>query len=270
MSAKVHLCYPHGKYKALTMSYDDAVEADKRLVNIFNRHGIKGTFHLNSGLFGQAGARRRLTEEEAVALYQGHEVSAHTLTHPSIARCPREQMVHEVMEDRKNLERLFGYTVRGMSYPNGSYSEQLKEMLPHLGIEYARVVQTTGSFSLPDDWLEWKATCHHKQQLMEHAETFVGIDKPQHLILMYVWGHSYEFDQDNNWELIEQFCEFVGGREEIWYATNIEIVDYFKAYRQLRFSAGMEFVYNPTAQSVWIRADEAVIEVKSGQQVTLV
>lgn len=262
----IMLCFPGGKHKALTMSYDDGKAADRRLVEIFNRHGIKGTFHLNSGLFGDGG---RIAEEEAIGLYKGHEVSVHTLTHPTIERCPKEQIVHEVMEDRKNLERIFGYTVRGMSYPNGSYNRAIKDMLPHIGIEYARVVQTTGGFAMPDDWLEWKATCHHKQNLLQHAKTFIELFKKQYLYLMYVWGHSYEFDNDNNWELMEQFCAMVGGRDDIWYATNIEIVDYVKAYGQLKFSAALDFVYNPTAQPVWLSVGGEIVEVKGGSQVRL-
>ncbi|WP_407945763.1 polysaccharide deacetylase family protein [Paenibacillus puerhi] len=110
----IRLCYPQGKFKALTMSYDDGRNADKRLVDIFNRNGIKGTFHINSGLTGKLD---RVEEGELGRTYEGHEASAHTLTHPSIARIPKELLVHEVMEDRKNLERIFGYTIRGMSYP---------------------------------------------------------------------------------------------------------------------------------------------------------
>lgn len=260
------LCYPEGKFKALTMSYDDGRNADKRLVSIFNKHGIKGTFHINAGLLG---TNDRLTAEEAVRLYEGHEVSAHTLTHPTIARCPKEQLVHEIMEDRKRLESLVGYTVRGMSYPNGSYNTRIKEMLPHLGIEYSRVVPTTGHFGLPDDWLEWKGTCHHKQNLMQHAEAFAELFKKQYLYLMYVWGHSYEFDNDNNWDVIERFCDYIGGRDDIWYATNIEIVDYFKAYEQLKFSASLDFVFNPTARTVWLSVGGDIVEVKGGAQVKL-
>lgn len=263
---KILLCFPEGKHKALTMSYDDGTTADKRLVPIFNRYGIKGAFHLNSGLFGSG---NRLTEEESAALYSGQEVSAHTLTHPTIARCPKEQIIHEVMEDRKHLERLFGYTVRGMSYPNGSFNGEIKQMLPALGIEYARVVQTTGSFGMPEDWHEWKPTCHHNDRLMERAEAFVALHKTQYLYLMFVWGHSYEFDHDGNWELIEQFCELVGGRDNIWYATNIQIVDYMKAYGQLKFSADLSFVYNPTAASIWLSVDGSIMEVKSGTQAKL-
>ena len=261
----VCLCYPQGKYKALTMSYDDGRNADKRLVNLFNRNGIRGTFHINSGIIGQ---QDRVDKDELALLYRGHEISAHTLTHPTIARIPKELLVHEVMEDRKNLERIAGYTVRGMSYPNGSYNREIKEMLPFLGIEYARVVETSGDFGMPDDWLEWRATCHHKQELMRHAEALVKLNQPKRLHLMYVWGHSYEFDNDNNWQLMEEFCQFIGRREEIWYATNIEIVDYVKAYRQLRFSAACDFVYNPSSLSIWLTVNNQIVEIPGGSTVS--
>ena len=47
---KVYNCFPEGKAKALTMSYDDGKLQDERLVSIFNKYGIKGTFNLNYGL----------------------------------------------------------------------------------------------------------------------------------------------------------------------------------------------------------------------------
>ena len=41
--------YPNGKYKALIMSYDDGLVDDIALTQLFDRYGIVGTFHLNSG-----------------------------------------------------------------------------------------------------------------------------------------------------------------------------------------------------------------------------
>jgi hypothetical protein len=49
--AKVLMTFPGGKYKVLTMRYDDARTADRKLVDIFNQYGIKGSFHINSGLY---------------------------------------------------------------------------------------------------------------------------------------------------------------------------------------------------------------------------
>lgn len=81
----VTMAFPEGRHKVLTMSYGDGRTADRKLVEIFNRHGIKGTFHLNAGLFDAAD---RLAKDEVARLYQGHEVSAHTFTNPTIAGCP--------------------------------------------------------------------------------------------------------------------------------------------------------------------------------------
>ncbi|MOA25144.1 hypothetical protein D3C78_1458530 [compost metagenome] len=123
---------------------------------------------------------------------------------------------------------------------------------------------------MPDEWHEWKPTCHHNDRLLERAESFMALHKTQYLYLMYVWGHSYEFDHDGNWELIERFCELVAGDASIWYATNIQIVDYMKAYSQLKFSAALDFVYNGSAMSVWLSVDGDIVEVKSGSQVKLI
>ena len=48
-------CFPGGLRKAVTFSFDDGVRQDLRLMDLFRTHGIKATFNLNSGLFGQEG-----------------------------------------------------------------------------------------------------------------------------------------------------------------------------------------------------------------------
>lgn len=262
----IYYCFPHGKHKVLTMSYDDGNAADRRLVEIFNKYGIKGTFHLNAGLLDKGD---RISAGEVKSLYEGHEVAAHAYTHPTLERCPNEQVVNQIMEDRKVLESLVGYPVRGLSYPNGSHNRRIRNLLPCVGIEYSRVVESTRGFAMPDDLYQWRPTCHHNQDLMSLAETFVNQSKPAHLIMMYVWGHSFEFDRQGNWDLIERFCEFVGGRSDIWYATNIEIVDYLDTLKRLKFSAAGDMVYNPSAATAWISVDGSVVEVEGGSLVNL-
>lgn len=66
------------------------------------------------------------------------------------------------------------------------------------------------------------------------------------------------------------FASFVGGREDIWYATNIEIVDYMKLLDNLKFTADGQRVYNPSAASAWLSVDGRVIKVKGGTIVDLV
>ncbi|MCI8798587.1 polysaccharide deacetylase family protein [Acetatifactor muris] len=266
---KVYTCFPEGKAKALTMSYDDGKLQDERLVEIFNKYGIKGTFNLNYGLMEQD--PRRIVRERIRELYQGHEVATHTMTHPTIARCPLVEVAREVLEDRIGLEGLTGGLVRGHAYPNGSYSEEIRQLFRQLGIAYGRVVEARADYELPADPLEWHPTCHHNDpELMKKAEFFAEFQKKQYLKLMYVWGHSYEFDDRDNWNVIEEFCRYMGGRTDIWYATNIEIIDYMDAAGNLKFSGNNEMVYNPGAGSVWLKVnDEKIVEVKGGTAVSL-
>jgi type I restriction enzyme S subunit len=42
--------------------------------------------------------------------------------------------------------------------------------------------------------------------------------------IFYIWGHSYEFDIDNTWDKLEEFLQYVSGREGIVYATNKELL----------------------------------------------
>lgn len=264
---KSYICFPGGKFKVLTMSYDDGKLEDRRLIEIFNKHGIKGTFHINSGLFAQ---EIRIKPEEFSTLYNGHEIACHTLTHPTIARCPLSEVIKEIGEDRTNLERIMHHPVQGLSYPNGSYSKEIEALLPGMGIKYSRIVGDSYGFELPDNLYEWKATCHHNHRLLELGEQFASLTKKQYLYMMYVWGHSYEFGRDNNWDVMERFCEMVGNRDDIWYATNIDYVNYMEAAKRLVYAYDSSFVYNPSAMSVWICVNnDNYIEVLGGTQVEL-
>lgn len=69
--------------------------------------------------------------------------------------------------------------------------------------------------------------------------------------MLYVWGHSYEFEDKDNWHIIENLCEKLSGKPDIWYATNIEIFDYLNAYNSLVFSNKGDMVYNPTATEIF-------------------
>ena len=273
MNTYPYLRFPGFRLKALTLSYDDGVVFDRHLMEILDRYGLKCTFNINSGLFTKGTGHRRLTEEEAVALYKdsGHEVAVHGVKHLSLAVIPREMAVRDVIEDRINLERLFGRVVKGMAYANGVYDDDTVEILRLCGIEFARTTVSTEKFDVPTDWLRLPATCHHKNpRLMELAQTFVNAeaknstwrDVPK---LFYLWGHSYEFDDDNNWEIIENFASFVGNRDDIWYATNGEIERYVTAFRGLIFSADEKVVTNPSADPVWLLSDGEMACVRGGE-----
>ncbi len=227
----------NGKMKALTFSYDDGVTTDAPLIAILNRYGMKGTFNLNSATHPASGDPRmeriagdgkttiaRLYKEELKPLYEGHEVALHALTHPFLTKCTPEACRKEIAEDKQNLEAMFGYTPIGMAYPFGDYNDAVVEILAENGIRYSRTTISTHAFDVPTGLLQLPATCHHNDdQLMALAERFLAMesDTPQ---LFYVWGHSYEFADRDNWDVIERFCEKLAGRDDIFYGTNADVL----------------------------------------------
>ena len=112
--ANLFMRFPEGKVKALTLSYDDGVEQDVRLIEIMKKYGLKGTFNINSGLYAPEGTvypegtiHRRMTKSQALALYKnsGMEIAVHGLTHPFLEQLPKEMCTYEVLKDRINLEK---------------------------------------------------------------------------------------------------------------------------------------------------------------------
>ena len=162
--------FPNGRAKALTFSYDDNVRDNARLVEILNRHGMKGTFNLNSGLYNEI--PRYMSAEETTALFADspHEIALHSATHPFLNQLPTGLAAYEILHDRECLEKQFNRFVRGMAYPNNSYNDAIVDMLKSVGVVYARTTDSTGRFDIPTDWLRMPATCHHNDpRLMELA-----------------------------------------------------------------------------------------------------
>ncbi len=277
---EIFMRFPGGLAKALTFSYDDAVWEDIRLTAIFKQHRLKATFNINSGLHapegtvqqpGQVGGQMPLSV--ALQTYDDplFEVAAHSVDHPFLDTTPSAVAYGQIVYDRRNLEREFGRSVYGFAYPMGTYSEAVVEMCRAAGIHYARTVTSTHSFDLPTEWLTLHPTCHHADpQLTELGERFAAAVYGRHPQMFYVWGHAYEFQRDDNWQIIEAFAEKMAGREDIWYATNDEIYCYCRAYSRLRFSADGLIVYNPTATDLWYAFENGPSAViRAGETVRL-
>ena len=87
----IFMRFPGGLAKALTLSYDDAVVQDSRLIDIMKAYGLKGTFNISTDQYIPKGFEyppektwgQRMTKEEATALYsqEGIEPALHAHTH---------------------------------------------------------------------------------------------------------------------------------------------------------------------------------------------
>lgn len=278
--------YPEGKAKAVTLSYDDGVLQDMKFSDIITAHNMKCTFNLNSEFGRKDGLSKEQVEE--YILSRGHEIAIHGYNHRMPGAIRPIEAIRDILDCRIELEKKYGRIIRGMAYPdagirfftNTSTYEKVQNYLAELDIAYARSLDGDNDlFELPTDWYNWIPTAHHKNpKIMEYIDKFVNLNitpgmwRPRRVPrLFYLWGHSYEFDEkyDNNWDLLERICEKLGGREDIWYATNIEIYDYVKAYNSLVYSADESMIYNPTLQTIWFDIDSRPYVIKPGETLTL-
>lgn len=274
------LRFPSGKAKAVTFSYDDGCVQDKRFSETISKYGIKCTFNLNN--------RSALSTEEIkeYMLSKGHEIAVHGAIHRAEGTLRPIEGIRDVLDCRLKLEETYGLIIRGMAYPdigithfsNNATYEKVKNYLTELDIVYSRTLNgDNNSFDLPTDWHAWMPTAHHNNpKLLEYIDEFLKHDtstaryaarrEPK---LFYLWGHSYEFDRNDNWDLLDTICEKISNQEDVWYATNIEIYNYVNAYYSLIYSANNQMVYNPTVTTIWFDVDGKTYCIKPDETITL-
>lgn len=217
--------------KAVTFSYDDGVLQDKKLIEILNRYRLKCTFNINTNLGHPHGSFKigdllihRYQMTDLISLYKGHEIASHTLNHFDLTKITNEELIKEIKEDMDNIEKIFHDKPTGFVYPFGLYNQEMKETLKSFGVQYARTINSNHLFNLQTNLLEYRPTCHHNDPLIfELIQRFLSSDSdsPQ---IFYIWGHSYEFDVDGNWDLFERICQKLANHPDVFYGTNKEVL----------------------------------------------
>lgn len=268
------IVFPGNKHKVFTLSYDDGVIQDRRLVELFNKYGVKCTFNLNFNHLGFKGYKKyhdtpvnvsKVEIDEISDLYKGHEIGGHSLNHPNLATIGTSQAMYEVIEDKIKLEKYTDYNLKMFAYPYGGFNLDVKEIIRLAGYKGARTTLSTHSFKLPDDTYELNPTCHHNDpELMNLAKDFIEYDNYRP-IMFYVWGHGYEFDDRNNWEVIENLIKYISEyKDDIWFTTNGELLTYLQNYKRLEYSGDGSRIYNPTNTDIIIYAyDNTYVNLKA-------
>ena len=230
----------NGKLKALTFSYDDGVTQDIRLSQLFSKYGMKCTFNINSELLGTDNTlvRNGVTithnknkPEDIKHIYDGHEVAAHTLTHPMLPQLEDDaEIIRQVEEDRIKLSELCGYEVTGFAYPGGGVNNDervAKIIKENTGVKYARTITTTKSFDVWENNFRYRGTVYHHSEwedMWKLGEEFLNL-KTDVPAVFYIWGHAYEFDiYPERWGQFEEFLQMMSGKDDIFYGTNREVL----------------------------------------------
>lgn len=291
----VFLRFPEGRAKALSFTFDDGTVEDAWLADRFGELGMRGTFNLNSGLFPAPGTdlstldpdifpvrdiQHRMTAEEAVAALDRPcvEIASHGSLHADPTLLDTPSLVWDMMSDRHALETLFRRPVTGYAYPQGAFDAKSIEAAKTCGYEYARTACMTHGFDLPSDPMTLAPTCSFADPAAEElAEKFLAFEPTTGMywnttkaVFFNIFGHTYEMNvHDGLKDRFDSLLCTLAGHDDVWYATNIEVVRYVKAFNSLIFSADRSYVYNPTAEKIWLYRAGGIAAVAPGETLAL-
>lgn len=238
--------------KYFTLSFDDGLEQDKRVIRLMRQYGLKGTFNLNAGLFGTRGEvkglgtfsfqdcpegvkhkwpfsyvqHNRIPQDEVRQVYEGMEIATHGFRHEPLGTVSEDEMRASVDADKAALEKIFGTMVVGHAYAQGSTSPAVQAYLKAQGYQYARAVFPSGGFAFPEDPMNFRPSSSLiLKNAVKLVERFKCEEPGENDLLLFLWAHSYEMDYEKgnaSWYALERLFESIAGRSDIVYCTNSE------------------------------------------------
>ncbi len=230
--------------KYFTISFDDGITQDKRIIEIYNKYNFRGTFFINTGLFGAnwtwvgetlgmpSLSHKRWTRSEILTgIYEGQDVASHTLNHPSLKNYSKDQVINEVNKDIENIFDITGIRPVGMAWPGGDPEYNLSTMeivRDYSYAKFARATTATGGYKLPKCWLKWQPTCSITDgAVLKLAQRYVEKDYDYDTVF-YVWGHGYELDYYDIWDRLDELIKTMTEADDVICVTNSEFYWLFK------------------------------------------
>ena len=136
------------KKETITITFDDGFVSNlTEAIPLMKKVGVQAINYLVADRLGQTsdwearegGVADPLMDEAQVRewLAAGHQIGAHTCTHPRLSQLSEPQAKEEISASRKKLEDQFGVPIEHFAYPYGDYSERTVELVRQAGFETA-------------------------------------------------------------------------------------------------------------------------------------
>jgi peptidoglycan/xylan/chitin deacetylase (PgdA/CDA1 family) len=116
------------------------------------KHGFRAMQFLVSGLLGRTSEWQAAEGEVLEALMDasqirewlaaGHEIGAHSVTHPRLTQIPLARAREEIAASKKQLEDMFGVPVRHFCYPYGDWNPTVRDAVAEAGYDTACTVDS--------------------------------------------------------------------------------------------------------------------------------
>jgi len=231
----------------VTISIDDGHITDMRTAEMLQKYGLDATFYIPA----KNSERPVMPEDRIKTLSRDFEIGAHTVNHLRLPPLSDQEARSELQDGKKWLEDLTGKPVPSFCYPGGKFNSKILDMVKEAGYLGAR----TCMFNLtefPNDPFLWGVSTHasnHSLNIqLRHAlleKNFSGAwnfltkfkassdwlahfmlsveHVAQHGGIAHLYLHSWEIDQNRDWERLEQAFSGVAKDRKLKRVTNGEL-----------------------------------------------
>ena len=218
----------------ISTSWDDGHPFDMKVSDMLLKYKIPGIFYIP----GINPERNIMKKKDIYELSQLHKIGSHTYNHQYLHKISLDNVYDEVKDGRDYLESLTGKEIPDFCYPGGFYNKNIEDVIKPI-VNNAR---TTRIFSLQDQDVFSKHTSIHLAERGLRSQTLNAIVNAYYplkfnllkniwseksiyeitslLILdcmrypevdfnIHIWGHSWEIDQYNSWNKLEDLFNFI-------------------------------------------------------------
>jgi hypothetical protein len=214
---------------------------------MLREHGLKATFYVAPE--NQEFARQDLLSlPEIRDLSQDFEIGAHSMTHRRLPAISEQEAASEIIESKAVLEQVIGKGIKVFCYPGGAYTKLHVKLVKDAGYSYARTVARY-KFSVDDPyeagtsvhvynhWFGfdlWQTACFVKFRPIKFLRCLEWDALAKVMFdevtegggIYHIWGHSWEIDQHDDWERLENVFRYISANPKVSYVTNGELEAY--------------------------------------------
>lgn len=144
----------------IVITFDDGYKDN--FVNaypVLEQYNLPATIFITTDLIGGVDGRgfKMLSEDDLKEMHSSGliDIEPHSMSHPKLAKCSIEKVLHEMQGSKETLEKLLGKTCTLFAYPYGNHNEETVNVVRKLGF-IAAVTVEEGVVKLGDDLFRLK------------------------------------------------------------------------------------------------------------------
>lgn len=232
----------------VTTSWDDGYFLDLKIAELLLKYDLQGTFYIS---FVNE-KYKTMGKNEIRSIAKNFEVGGYTLNHVSLTTVSLDKAKEEIFGCKERLQDMIDAEVVMFCYPQGLYNINIANIVREAGFIGARTAERFQIELFRNPYL-MPTTVHvfpHSLIInighLLHRGNISGMVKyifknkiSSNIVTLatqffeyvfqnggvwHLWGHSWEIEERDLWENLEQILEFVAGKDNVIYCSNREII----------------------------------------------